>query len=258
VGRVSVGDDTSFKKFHFDMAGYSEADLHEIFCKRLSNIDDTPDTIWGLGIYSRMIAPHYDIFIDALDSVFTEASSDLARQLCYIHLMNEILCGAKDQRYVINLFTPLLERMMVKAAEARDPEFIRSARYVIDVLGHSNVLDSSYVTRVVDRMNARMSTGPDEDAAASDQFSQLSHKLVRAKHNRQTAIESGANETEIAKLVRDEKKIRDAITAFHCSQMNTQGNKMRELDKLLGVEKQPRHELLSRIIGSDDDDDDDV
>ncbi|KAH0789503.1 hypothetical protein GPJ56_006583 [Histomonas meleagridis] len=230
---------------------YDEAELHEIYSRRLQHIDNTIETITSLGVYFRMNRTKYPIIIEEFQAAFNASLEDIPRQLGLIYIVNEIL--QKETPETVEMFKPLFERMMIKAAETKNQEHISKIKRVLEVLTDRKFFDSNYSYRVSNLIDSHASSGPDEDTTASDQLMFLTDKLSKVKQAKRHLLDQNAPQEEMEKVYTDEKEVREAIVDLHTRQVNFQYKKMRELEKQLpSKEELEKKQLLDQF--SDDDD----
>jgi hypothetical protein len=244
------------------MSAYSASDLVAIFRRRLECLENNQVVIRALSAYAQLVSPYYSLFIDALNRAFDDSGEDIPRQLCLIYLIDQIMYDLRTKPDVIALFKPSLEHFVIKAAETRDLGHVRKAQEVLTFLNQNHALESHYVARLIERMAERTRTGPDEDFAISERFSQLNDQLVRTKQARRSAQAGDADDATISKLVQDEERIRDQITEFHMQQLTEQGKKIKELKGMVGgtgeEERQHTASILARLGGSSSDSEEDT
>ncbi|OHT04773.1 hypothetical protein TRFO_06219 [Tritrichomonas foetus] len=229
---------------------YTEEELRQIYESHLQTIEDTEIGIQRLGLYALFNHTKYNVFIDALLSCFNQRIQEIPMQLAYIHLVNEIL--NKESPENVTLFLPLIERMMIKAAETKDENHIRRSKRVLAVLMDRKILDSKFVERVYRLMDSHEAAGIDEDTAVVDQFYNLVNNLIKAKQNFfKINADKDAPESLKIEAAKKEKEIRNEITDFYTVQINSQYKRIEFLDKTIDDEMEDNDKLLEG--GSSDD-----
>jgi hypothetical protein len=233
------------------MTSYSDAELHLILRQRLDNLDSTSVAIEALGHYFRLFRAHADIFIDEMRRLLDACGPNLNTQISLIYLTNEIL--QRETPDIVGAFTPMLEHMMIKAAETQNQEHIAKAKRVLMVLCYRKILDAQFQFRVLELMDSHAKTGADEDVALADQFAGMTGRLVAAKRVRLQAIEAKAPDSELRRALADEKKVRDEIIDFSTRHLAEQMAKARELERAVQKSAAPKVNPVLEALGDDDD-----
>ena len=232
------------------MSTYSESQLREIYRRRIDAIEDTAMGIQSLGIYAMMNSSQYAVFTSVIEAAFYAAPTDLPKQRALIHLVNEIVQNeAPDVR---PLFRPLIERMMIKAAETRDADHIRSAKRVLEVLFDRKILDAQFFGHVMEMMDSRQQTGADEETVVGDRFLVLIDKLVHAKQAKIRAIEEHKSQEDVNAKVTSEIAARRELMDMCTQQLNRQMQRVAELEK-----RQKSSEKVDDLFAGNEEEDDD-
>lgn len=234
------------------MSDYSESELHEKFRRRIDEIDDTMQRIEALGVYARMNAQNYRVFIAEIEEAFSEAATNIPKQRALIYLVNEIIQNENSE--VLPLFKPALERIMIKAAETRDDQHIQRAKYVLDVLLERKFLDSYFVHRVTELMDARRDTGGDEETAIADRFLLLVDRVVRAKQAKLQAMEKDGGEEVVAERVAAELAARRELMDMCTQQLNQQMQKINAIEKRAKRQGKKTDDIFDNLEEEEDED----
>jgi hypothetical protein len=232
---------------------YSPDELRGIFRRRLlESLDIAPDHIHRLCFYAHLNRLHLDLFIEEMTQILQTSPQDHRIQLSLMYLINEIV---QTERDTVPPFLPLIELLMIKAAETQDEDHIRRAKHVLTVLADREILDQQFASRLMNSMGYHAAVGADEDVSAADELARITARLVQVKQSRIQKVEQQKSQEEVETVIADEKRIRNELIDFHSKQASGQVVKTRELEKLFNPQKLEKKRLLN-LFGPDSDEED--